>query len=78
MTHLNTQTCIGGPLDRQQTDTGAGHASFEFAIEPSERHTYHRRDIATENVVFGVWVHETLSPDEAVQRLLENYVGRVG
>lgn len=64
MKRLDMNLCIGGPLDR-------GHV-----VGVSIPESYTRRDLSTENVVFGVWVWDRMSPDEAMQALLDAYVDR--
>lgn len=43
--------------------------------KPSSKGFYVYNEIAGVHETFGIWLHETIEPDDAIRRLIERYAG---
>lgn len=70
----NIRLCIGGPLDRQLVEGTVNRLSCSDGTVDS---WYNFQQLhGAEGRLFEVYVHNSISPDDALQRLLEVYAGK--
>lgn len=62
--------CIGGPLDGQYM---AIESLYSYQHKVVDGHRYWTRRFNTSDHAFLFWVSESLTPEEAVEKLIEWY-----
>lgn len=68
------QLFVGGPADgKRQNILGELETFQTLNPEEKDRHMYRRFKFAGHSKVFTLYAHESLSPDEIVEKLIEGY-----
>ena len=90
---MNKALLIGGPLDGERYESGqippaflSSISSFGAPIAACDEisaavmcteHVYRREKLAGQHAVFFIYIHESLTIDQALQRLVEGYNTKV-
>lgn len=70
----NLRLCVGGPLDRQVVEGTVNRLACSENGSETYYHFERIRGVAGRE--FGLYVHDSLTPDQALERLLDVYAGK--
>ena len=70
---MESYLCIGGNHDGLDIPAHAAAESVQIPVGVTGKEAYHRSTLSVEDAPITIYIHESMTPEQALNRLVEYY-----